>query len=388
MKRQQSAPMAHRKTLWLIVFIFTFSASVISNWLWFTHASMGRVHVAADGDHLPVQDEGSFLTGQAQTYWPTLGEWVHGFIASAFDSSVLMRDFLPMMSQLEENTHTSPLDTKGIKDISQHANNLDLSPMPFDSSSSMVNTAPVPLPYMFNLPDQPPPPAVKPLKALNIPKVLIYHTHNRESWLSVTKSKGRDDAMDDAINITLVGQAMADVLESAGIPVIHEDVDIFALLQKKNLPYSASYVVSREVVETMMKKTPHIQYLFDIHRDANPRSVTTTTINGQSYAKIMFVIGESNPNWQANMKLAEMLTERLEARYPGITRPVLRLTKTAWRNGEYNQSLSNDALTVEIGGHENTPEEAKRSAAILAEIFAEIYLEVVPVFQPVGGHES
>lgn len=372
-----------------MIFIFTFSASFIYGWLWLTHASIERVHVAADGDHLPLQDDGSFLTGQAQTYWPTLGEWVHGFIASAFDPSVLMRDFIPAMIHPEEKTHTPAFDAT---DVLQQENNLNLdlnpSTMPFDGSSSMLNTAPVPLPYMFILPDQPPPPAVKPLKALNIPKVLIYHTHNRESWLSVTKPKGRDDAMDDTINITLVGKAMADVLESAGVPVIHEDADIFALLQKKNLPYSASYVVSREVVETMMKKTPHIQYLFDIHRDANPRTVTTATINGQSYAKIMFVIGESNPNWQENMKLAEMLTQRLEARYPGITRPVLRLTKTAWRNGEYNQSLSSDALTVEIGGHENTPEEAKRSAALLAEIFAEIYLEVVPVFQPVRGHGS
>lgn len=399
-------------------------STFLYGWQTIKFDSLELVHVAADGDSLTLHEDDSFSEGQAQKRWPTFGEWVFDLIQSAFEPAVLMQDILPDAASLRNGQDAPPIGKKETQGQTVREGDPPMTEQPFvslppsassPSSSSPLSSAlprspsspssstslpspsssspspsspPVPLPYARTLPDHPPSPAMEPLKALATPKVLIYHTHNRESWLTVTRPKGREDAMDDKTNITSVGEIMADVLERAGVPVIHDDTDIFALLQHKNQPYSASYEVSREVVQTIMQKTPRIQYLFDIHRDANPRNVTTAQINSTSYAKIMFVIGESNPHWQENMTLAEELTQRLEARYPGITRPILRLSKTSWRNGEYNQSLSGDALTVEIGGHENTPEEAKRSASILAEIIAETYLEAVPVFQPEGRRES
>ncbi|CAM3433259.1 stage II sporulation protein P [Hydrogenibacillus schlegelii] len=242
------------------------------------------------------------------------------------------------------------------------------------------------------LPPEAPRMSARPLLFSARPSVYVYHTHNRESWLSVTEAKGRKDAMDAEMNITAVGRAFAEALEAAGIPVYHETTDIYALLQKDGLPYRASYDKSKTVALAAMAQHPDIRYLFDLHRDAMPRKATTATIDGTTFARILFVIGKGNPHWEKNKALAEALARRLEAKKPGLVRPMIVHEKNRWYNGEYNQSLAENALTVEIGGQENTPEEAIRSARVLAEVVAEYILEAQPVSAPpdplAGGGET
>lgn len=218
-----------------------------------------------------------------------------------------------------------------------------------------------------------------------LPVVYVYHTHNRESWISEVKGAKTDsEAMSATRNITLVGQAFAEALKQEGISVLHDQTDIYGLLKKEGKPYSLSYAKSLEVVETAQKEHHAIQYYFDIHRDAIGRDKTTARINGVDYAKVMFVIGKGNANWEENFKFAEAIQEKLEAKYPGITRPMVGYEKSRGHNGEYNQSISSKAITVEIGGIGNTVEESIRSANALAEAFAEVYYgDAVPVLQPV-----
>jgi len=63
----------------------------------------------------------------------------------------------------------------------------------------------------------------------------------------------------------------------------------------------------------------------------------------------MFVVGTDgtgleHPNWRENLKLAIKLQQKLNEKYPGITRPIY-----ISRN-RYNQHLTNGSLIVEIGG--------------------------------------
>lgn len=213
------------------------------------------------------------------------------------------------------------------------------------------------------------------------PAVFVYHTHSRESWIYDKGSKDSDDnsAFHESHNITLVGQYFADQLEGIGIPVHYNSTDHDELLLKKDMKRAMSYVVSANTVVEAMKQYPEIDYIFDFHRDAVDRKYTTVNIDGADYAKIMFVIGKQNKHWEENLAFAEKIQKILDEKYPGLCRPITGYESGKGNNGEYNQSLSNHALTVEIGGIYNNLEESKRTVKLLADAFAEVYLDAIPV---------
>jgi stage II sporulation protein P len=135
--------------------------------------------------------------------------------------------------------------------------------------------------------------------------------------------------------------------------------------------YAYSYKYSKQTVVDALSENKELTYLLDIHRDSLKRNKTTVEINGKSYAKILFVIGEKNPNWKDNKAFATQLHESLNAKFPGISRGVL--TKAPGTgNAEYNQSLSKNSLVVEMGGVDNTLEESYRTADALAAILHEL----------------
>lgn len=204
-------------------------------------------------------------------------------------------------------------------------------------------------------------------------KVFIYHTHNRESWKNVARSKSGSSVDDPKTNITLVGQELGRILQQKGVPAISANDDIAGRLNLKKLSYTQAYAESRQIMQEAKKATPTLSYFFDIHRDADvPYNQTTVTLDGKAYARILFVIGTGNPNYKENAKFAEALDKLLDKKYPGLSRGVL--VKNAHQgNGEYNQSLSPGSILLEFGGANNTLEENKLTAAAFADVFAEYY---------------
>ncbi len=219
------------------------------------------------------------------------------------------------------------------------------------------------------------------------PAVLVYHTHNRESWIYDKGSNDNNDesAFHESHNITLVGKHFADQLEKMGIPVHYNNTDHDQRLLEKDMKRAMAYVVSADSVVNAINRNPEIDYIFDFHRDAVDRKYTTVTIDGVDYAKIMFVIGKQNKKWQENLAFAEEIQKILDEKYPGLCRPITGYESGKGNNGEYNQSLSTNALTVEIGGIYNTLEESKRTVKLLADAFAEVYLEAIPVIAEKEG---
>ncbi|MDQ6419013.1 stage II sporulation protein P [Paenibacillus sp. LHD-117] len=213
-------------------------------------------------------------------------------------------------------------------------------------------------------------PAKKPVQiASSAPKILIYHSHNRESYYPELK-KGTKDASSKTINVTMVGKRLSASLEKLGISTVHETTDYPSTVPKFNYAYSYKY--SKQIVKEALSDHKELTFLFDIHRDSQKRKKTTAEINGSSYAKILFVIGQRNPNWEENKAFAMELHEAINAKYPGLSRGVL--TKGAGTgNAEFNQSLSTQSLVVEIGGIENTLEENYRAADVLAEVINDLY---------------
>lgn len=201
--------------------------------------------------------------------------------------------------------------------------------------------------------------------------VFIYHSHNRESYYPELKS-GAKDPSSDTVNVTLVGKRLARQLEKEGIGSTHSNKDYASSVKGYN--WNFSYKYSLQTVKQALARNNKLSFFFDIHRDSQRRSKTTATINGKDYAQVYFIIGHRNPNWRENEAFANNLHEKLEDKYPGLSRGVWGKS-AANGNGEYNQSVASDSVLIEIGGVDNSLEECYRTADVLAEAIAEQYWE-------------
>nr|WP_305883390.1 stage II sporulation protein P [Brevibacillus ruminantium] len=211
--------------------------------------------------------------------------------------------------------------------------------------------------------------------------VYIYHTHNRESWHNVAKMTQGSSVDDPVNNITLVGKRLGELLQAKGVPTMVSQDDFAQKLAEQKKSFAMSYTESYKAVVAAANTSPHLKYLFDIHRDGNePRSKVAHTLNGKTYARILFVIGTANPNYQENKNLAEHLHAHLEAAYPGLSRGIILKGKNEG-NGEYNQSISGGSLLLEIGGTNNTLEECYNTAEALSEVIVRHMLESQLVYK-------
>ncbi|UCZ54480.1 stage II sporulation protein P [Bacillus shivajii] len=201
----------------------------------------------------------------------------------------------------------------------------------------------------------------------------IIHSHNRESFLP--ELKDTDVAFHDSVNITLVGERLGLELEKRGIGGVVDTSDINSKLNDRGWQYSRSYDMSREVIKQDIETHGDFDFYFDLHRDSQPRDLTTVEIDGKKYARILFVIGKNNPNYEQNLRLAEELHERIKDNYPGITRAVYSPPLVAGRDGSYNQDLDTNSVLVEFGGVDNSLEEVYRTVEIFADAFSDYYFE-------------
>lgn len=209
--------------------------------------------------------------------------------------------------------------------------------------------------------------------------VFLYNSHNRESFLPhLPDESDPNRAHHKEVNITKVSERIAKSLESHGIGTEVDKTDIMNILKEKDWSYGKSYQASRPIVEEAISQNKHIQYIFDIHRDALPRKNTTKKINGVNFAKILFIIGAENKNYEKNLELATKLHYLVEEKYPGLSKGVI--TKEGPKsNGVYNQDLHENALLIEIGGYDNTLDEMYRTADVIAEVFSEYYWQAEKV---------
>ncbi|GAB4073390.1 spore autolysin SpoIIP [Barrientosiimonas marina] len=209
--------------------------------------------------------------------------------------------------------------------------------------------------------------------------VFIYNTHNRESFLPhLPDADNGDEAQHDEVNVGKVSERFADELETNGIGTKVDHTDIMHELNEQDLEYYESYQASREVVEEAFTGNDDLQYSFDVHRDSMKRGKTTKEIDGEDYARIMFVVGAKYEDYDNNLEIANELHKRIEETYPGLSRGVIT-KKGAGSNGIYNQDLSPNAMLMEIGGIENNLDELYRTADAVADIFSDYYWDAEKV---------
>lgn len=210
------------------------------------------------------------------------------------------------------------------------------------------------------------------------PLVLIYHTHTTEGYMPSEKFNYKPDTTyhtkDLNFSVVKVGEVLADELNGLNIPTIQNKTF-------HDIPtYMTSYANSLKTVEQILKQNPSIKIVIDLHRDApvsepqKSREITTVEIDGIIYSRFLLVVGTDktfpHPNWKENYRFANLLNDKLEQLYPGISRGI------DLRSERFNQHLSKKAILLEIGSHGNTMEEAITSAKVFAKVLADVIKEL------------
>jgi len=209
-------------------------------------------------------------------------------------------------------------------------------------------------------------------------QVLIYHSHNRESWIPELKHKTISNpnlAFDEKINITLLGARLAKLLEKKGVGATSADTDY-----PNSVPtfkYTRSYSYSLKTVREAIARNGEFDFYFDLHRDSQSRNKTTIVREGKAYAQVYFIVGGKNPGWRKNYEFAKQIHDKVEERFPGLSKSIY--AKSSNGNGEYNQSVSPNSALIEIGGPYNTLAESYRTIDLLAEVIAELYYDAIEV---------
>lgn len=191
----------------------------------------------------------------------------------------------------------------------------------------------------------------------------IYHTHTSESFIPTygkTHSPGGQRG-----EIVAVGQALADKLTDEGIGTVHStDIHDYPSFMR-------AYGSSEETVKKMLADNESLEYIFDIHRDAEKRANVITEINGQLTASISIIVaqgreGLEQPHWQENLAAAERIKNKCDEKYPGLIREI---QFAEWR---YNEHLHNGLLILEVGSHETGADEAIRAIECFGDALAEV----------------
>ena len=201
------------------------------------------------------------------------------------------------------------------------------------------------------------------------PRIYIYNSHQGEEY----SSKYLED-YNITPNVLMASEMLAEKLNKLNINTIVEENNILDYMNKNNLDHSGSYIASRYFLEKTMKKYNSIELYIDLHRDAVSHSASYIKINDKDCAKILFVIGLENSNYQNNLGVVEKINNIINNKYPGLSRGIMK--KQGYGvNGVYNQDLDSNVILIEIGGHENNIDEVNNTLELVSIAIGEYFNE-------------
>ncbi len=184
-------------------------------------------------------------------------------------------------------------------------------------------------------------------------KIYIYNTHQSEKYADF-------DVLNAALNLK-------NILADFNIEAIVEETNITEEVKKNNYTYSQSYRVTKSLMTNYLNKD--ISLFIDLHRDSSAKNITTTTVDGVNFAKMMFVVGGKHESYMENYRVSDAINKILKNNNNQISRGLL-LRKSS----SYNQELDPNVVLIELGGPENTKEEVLNTLQVLAKSIYE-YLE-------------
>lgn len=196
----------------------------------------------------------------------------------------------------------------------------------------------------------------------NEPLIYIYNTHDEEAYYNSYLNP-----YNIVPDVKLASYYFQERLKDLGIESVVEKRKIKDVLDKNGWNYRYSYSASRVYLEEVSKNNPSIKYFIDLHRDSVGKDKTTTTINGKSYARVMFLVGLEHKSYQKNLDLATRLNELISQFDSTLSRGIYQ-KEGPGVNGIYNQDFSSKAILIEVGGQYNTIEEVANTIEVIARV--------------------
>lgn len=187
-------------------------------------------------------------------------------------------------------------------------------------------------------------------------KILIYHTHTNEAY-----AEGNSGL---STTVAAVGDTLTEELQKLGFTVIHDKTE------HDTGDYNNAYYKSRDTFTKYLNAYGDFDLVIDLHRDGGPsKDAVTTTVEGDSCARVMFVSATDNPRYSAQAANLDSILAKADAMYPGLIRERRIFT---YLGGIifYSQDLSDNAILMEVGADCNNLQEAKNSMKYMSKVFA------------------
>lgn len=202
-----------------------------------------------------------------------------------------------------------------------------------------------------------------------LPLIYLYNSHQTEEYKASTYAEF-------SVNPTVImnNYILEDIFNKNGLKTIVEEKSIKEILNNNNWNYNYSYKASRTLLEESIIKYPSLKYFIDIHRDSLPHDKTTVSIQNKDYAKVIFLIGLENPNYEENLSFTEQINNKMNELYPGLSKGIYKKGGPGV-NGVYNQDFSKYTILIEIGGYENTTNEVLNTTIAFSKCFMEVINE-------------
>jgi len=196
------------------------------------------------------------------------------------------------------------------------------------------------------------------------PNIYIFNSHPKEEYSNVSL-----EVSGIAPDVIMASYLLKEKLEGLFLNPIVEETNFYDYMVDNNLNGTNAYVIARPFVEEKLN-TNNFDLIIDVHRDSINKEKSTIEINGKNYAKILFVVGNSNKNYKENLKLANLLNNLIPEEYKKISRGVYLKPDCI-----FNQDLSSKMILLEIGGYQNTIDEVYNSIEIITNIIKEFLNE-------------
>lgn len=196
-------------------------------------------------------------------------------------------------------------------------------------------------------------------------KILIYHTHTNEAYLENEENRFQNLASrsgEYGLTVKAVGDAL---VESFAVMGIDSDHDV---TNNEQNGYSAAYKTSKKCIESSVESNGDYRVYIDLHRDAYVNNTQPLVeIDGESVARVMFVVGGKSKYASANNAFALKVADELNKIHPQLCKKVLLVQSSL-----YNQDVSDHCLLVEIGDNSVSVAEANRAAQYVAVAVARV----------------
>ena len=201
------------------------------------------------------------------------------------------------------------------------------------------------------------------------PIIYLYNSHPTEEYAYSTFGEYTLTP-----TVIINNYIMQDIFDKNGLYSYVEERSVKNVLEENNWNYASSYRASRIFMEEAIVQKPSLKYFIDIHRDSIDKDKTSITIENRDFAKILFIVGLENDNYEENLEFTERIQKKLDEYYPGLCKGIYK-KEGPGVNGVYNQDFSSRTILVEMGGYQNTTTEVLNSSIAFSRCMMEVIHE-------------